>query len=450
MVKATPLHSKNAAQHFADLRQLEKVDSVRPAFINPVSQEKKKIECIRVDGGFDEGPPHKEVQYWWTPRHLEAETVVTLVSSPNSGASFRNRVELQNGCLALGHANLFIPSTLNGSCLTASGGVDQNMLRKDLDSAIDVYISRVDGAPCTSTEIHLYKGVDSSKYQEENEVLKVFLKGSKAAKSKLATEKPELYSRVKETWELREKHVRNDVPNKYVFMLQCCFEEDCTHPVCKEGKLQNETWYPGRPILAFNPLPVPDPDHPFSSSDCPNCGADCCGHYMNYDKVLAHFLEKGRIDFSKPPSVVLLEIYNKCKAIPPPPVVMETAKATLLPKEEVLMWFEHLHKIAENRKSGAKKAAATRREKRRPTSVSSSNSGSTSKQSNSAVLDNDERQELCQECGKADPPDCEANTISWISCDGCLLWWHMTCVHLEEDVSSRNRRRWLCLRCNEV
>ena len=102
---------------------------------------------------------------------LEAETVVTLVSSRNSGASFRNRVELQNGCLALGHANIFIPSTLNGSCLTSSGGVDQNMLRKNLESAIDVYISRVDGAPCASTEIHLYKGVNSAKYQEKNEVL---------------------------------------------------------------------------------------------------------------------------------------------------------------------------------------------------------------------------------------------------------------------------------------
>ena len=89
MVKATPLHSKNAAQHFADLKEVEKKDSVRPAFINPITQEKKKIECIRVDGGFDEGPPHKEVQYWWTRRHLEGETVVTLVSSRNSGASFR-------------------------------------------------------------------------------------------------------------------------------------------------------------------------------------------------------------------------------------------------------------------------------------------------------------------------------------------------------------------------
>ena len=92
--------------------------------------------------------------------------MVTLISSRN-GASFGNHVELQNGCLALGHANLFIPSTLNGSCLTASGGVDQNMLRKNLDSAMDVYISRVDGAPCASAEMHLYKGVDSSMYQVE-------------------------------------------------------------------------------------------------------------------------------------------------------------------------------------------------------------------------------------------------------------------------------------------
>lgn len=77
VVKATPLHNKNAAQHFADLEMVEKEDAIRPAFVNPVTQERKKVECIRVDGGFDEGPPHKEVQYWWTRRHIGAETVVT-------------------------------------------------------------------------------------------------------------------------------------------------------------------------------------------------------------------------------------------------------------------------------------------------------------------------------------------------------------------------------------
>ena len=117
--------------------------------------------------------------------------MVTLISSRNSGASFHNRIELKNGCLALGHANLFITSTPNRLYLTASGGVDQIMLRKNLGSAIDVYIFKVGGAPCGSTEIRHYKGVVSSKNQVENKVLNVFLKGSKAAKSKLATGKPE-------------------------------------------------------------------------------------------------------------------------------------------------------------------------------------------------------------------------------------------------------------------
>ena len=35
------------------------------------------------------------------------------MSTRNSGRSFKNRVELQNSCLALGHVNTFIPSTLN-------------------------------------------------------------------------------------------------------------------------------------------------------------------------------------------------------------------------------------------------------------------------------------------------------------------------------------------------
>ncbi len=34
------------------------------------------------------------------------------INNQNSGSSYLNRVELQNGCLTLAHANLFIPSTL--------------------------------------------------------------------------------------------------------------------------------------------------------------------------------------------------------------------------------------------------------------------------------------------------------------------------------------------------
>ena len=47
---------------------------------------------------------HEEVQNWWTRRHLETKSLATLVSTiaRNSGRSLKNRVEVQNGCLALG------------------------------------------------------------------------------------------------------------------------------------------------------------------------------------------------------------------------------------------------------------------------------------------------------------------------------------------------------------
>ena len=69
-----------------------------------------------------------------------------LVSSRNSGASFQNRVELQNGCLALAHSNLFIPSMLHRFC-TGETALNEDVLRKNLESAIDLYVSHVDGAP---------------------------------------------------------------------------------------------------------------------------------------------------------------------------------------------------------------------------------------------------------------------------------------------------------------
>ena len=101
-----------------------------------------------------------------------------MVRTRNSGASYRNHVELQNGCLALAHANLFTPSTISGSCISDSGKVDQTKLKENLSSAIDVYVNRVDGAPFASTEIHVYCGADSQVYQNENTFVKMYLKGT--------------------------------------------------------------------------------------------------------------------------------------------------------------------------------------------------------------------------------------------------------------------------------
>ena len=105
------------------------------------------MDCIRVDGGNDDGPGNLEVQFVWTKHHLHKGSIVQLVTICDAGSSNRIRVELQNGCLAQGHTNLFIPSMLNGSCIQ-NGKIDIKKLSKNLNDAIDVYISRVNGSPC--------------------------------------------------------------------------------------------------------------------------------------------------------------------------------------------------------------------------------------------------------------------------------------------------------------
>ena len=261
IVKDVPLHQKNLAQHAHDLNVIETYPEVEPAFVNHITGKRKSKVCIRVDGGHDEGPSHKEVQFWWTNYHLEKSSKVLIVTTRDSGSSNRNRVELQNGCLALGHSNLFIPSTLNGSCLDSkTGKVNDNKLKENLNDASNVYISRVNKSPCASTQIHLYKGTDSSTYQEWREMIKLYLKGKPADKEKLKNEYPDNCKWINEVWMLRDRHLVTGTPSKYVFHLFLCYQPDCIHPLCKLGKPAEETWYDGGPPLSFTPLPAADPN----------------------------------------------------------------------------------------------------------------------------------------------------------------------------------------------
>ena len=98
---------------------------------------------MRVDGNSDEGPAHQQVQYWWTKPHLLKGSRANMVSSRNRGASFKNRVELQNDFLALAHTNMFTPLTLIGPLTMANRQLNKEMLHKNLNSAIDIYINRV-------------------------------------------------------------------------------------------------------------------------------------------------------------------------------------------------------------------------------------------------------------------------------------------------------------------
>ena len=63
VVKGAKIYPKNPAQHAADLEMLECADSIKPVFLNSVTNRPKLIEYVRVDGATDEGPSHLEVQF---------------------------------------------------------------------------------------------------------------------------------------------------------------------------------------------------------------------------------------------------------------------------------------------------------------------------------------------------------------------------------------------------
>ena len=60
-----------------------------------------------------------------------------------------------NGGIAKAHANLFIPSTLVGSNFDTNGLKTEKLIQ-NLDIATDVYIDRVNKAPCCGTTLQLY------------------------------------------------------------------------------------------------------------------------------------------------------------------------------------------------------------------------------------------------------------------------------------------------------
>jgi hypothetical protein len=161
VVKPSRLFWKYPTQHMKDFEMLEDQNELKQAFINPLTGKRKLVECIQVDGATDEGPSHLEIQFMWTLRHLSIPTVATIVTIRNSGSSYLNRVELQNGCLALAHSNVFIPSTLGGSCMDY-GKINQHKYRLNTELETDAYISRVNGCPCGDAVIHLYRDADAS------------------------------------------------------------------------------------------------------------------------------------------------------------------------------------------------------------------------------------------------------------------------------------------------
>jgi len=269
-------------KHFADYEMLSLQPEFQSIFNNQSTGCPKRIECIRVDGATDEGPSHDEVRFWWTVRHMKYKKIVTLFSSRSSGCRYLNRVELQNGCLSLAHTNLFIPSTLCGYPYSPDTGVlDMDRVKKNLDAATSVYIDHVNQSPCGESVIHLFRGADSSSFQEQRKHLMVFLKGTKQKREELQKAEPDLYSVFKTVLEVKRRHEVSGLPQQYLFLLVCCFEHCCPHPLCQEGQEGNicMEWFSNGPKVDSIPLPVPNPAQPWGSSKCSKCEGSCTGHF---------------------------------------------------------------------------------------------------------------------------------------------------------------------------
>ena len=225
------------------------MDEFRPVFENQQSGCPKENDCIRLDGACDEERSHELVQFYWTEWHNQHQKVATLVTTRSSGSSYLNRVELQNGCLSLGHSNTFIPSTMGGNCMDPeTGKIDEG----NLALAISAYLSGVDGCPCGETQIKLFKVSNSEQYQTMNSHLLVYLKGSKKSKETLKVEHPNLYQHFEDVWSVRNRHMVTGLPQAaYIFFLRCCYQLECIHQKCQQNP-DSSTWYPGRPSI---PIP---------------------------------------------------------------------------------------------------------------------------------------------------------------------------------------------------
>lgn len=231
IVKATGIHKKSPSQHMAVSQQ----DTFHQQFFNSSSLTEplpKEVEFIRVDGAADEGPSHYEVQFLWTERHMSLPTKVTLVTTRCSGDIFLNRAELQNGCLAKGHSNLFIPSTINGAPFD-DGTFSDTIHRQNLSSALEQYITRVDKTSCMKTSIHLFKGPETHLFHDRRGKLLKFLRGSKNDREELKKKEPTLFKYFSEVWRIHINHMDNSLPVNYIFMLKCCRMKGCPHPLCQ-------------------------------------------------------------------------------------------------------------------------------------------------------------------------------------------------------------------------
>lgn len=138
VVKSHIVYEKSPVQHVADLQMLEHKEELSSVFKH-LDGKTKSTWFVREDGEGNKGPSYKEVDFLWTEKHLNQNHHFTCVTTRHSGGSYYNPVELMNGCFAVAHSNLYIPSTLGGRIHNAQR-LDEDQLKRNLHLATDVCI----------------------------------------------------------------------------------------------------------------------------------------------------------------------------------------------------------------------------------------------------------------------------------------------------------------------
>ena len=138
---------------------------------------------------------------------------------------------------------------------------------------------RVNECPCGDTVIHLYQGADSTDKQETRKYLLQYLKGSKAQVQDLKKKHQNLYAYFEKVLQMRRNHIVEELPPQYAFFLLCCFKPGCSHPLCSES-MEIPKWFDSGPLISHLPLPIPDPNCCYGSTNCQECKEYCHGHFM--------------------------------------------------------------------------------------------------------------------------------------------------------------------------
>lgn len=151
-----------------------------------------------------------------------------------------------------------------------------------------------------------------SKKRELRESVRVFISGNKKNKEKLKKDSPEDYQLIEHVFDVKKRHMKKNLPSRYVFQLVCCFNGNCFHPLCQKGCSQEQLcWYRGGPPLSFLPLPVPGSSRPHGWEECPKCApGKCAGHYLQPTEVITLYQAGEYSPQDVPPSEAIKTFFN--------------------------------------------------------------------------------------------------------------------------------------------